>query len=49
MLREDMFTVNEGDPGDDTSVLVIVDVTGGTPDVELNFTVSSSTATSMTY
>ena len=37
-----MFTVIEGDPGDNTSVLVIVDVLDGTPDIELPFTVSSN-------
>ena len=46
MLREDIFTVIEGDPGDDTLVLIIVDILNGTPDAQLNFTVSSS-ATSM--
>ena len=46
MLREDIFIVIEGDPGDDTLVLITVDILDGTPDVQLNFTVSSS-ATSM--
>ena len=46
MLREDIFTVIEGDPGDDTLVLIIVDIVDGTPDIQLNFTVSSN-ATSM--
>ena len=46
MLREDIFTVIEGDPGDDTLVLIIVDILDGTPDIQLNFTVSSN-ATSM--
>ena len=46
MLREVMFTVTEGDPGYDTSVLVIVDIVDGQPDIVINYTVSS-TATSM--
>lgn len=46
MLREDTFTVAEGDPGYNTSVLIIVDVMDSQEDIELNYTVSS-TATSM--
>ena len=41
-----MFIVTEGDPGYNESVLVIVDVMDWQPDIELNFTVSS-TATRM--
>ena len=43
-----MFTVTEGDPGYNTSVLVIVDIMDGQPDIALNFTISS-TATSMSH
>lgn len=46
MLREDTFTVAEGDPSYNTSVLIIVDVMDSQGDIELNYTVSS-TATSM--
>ena len=47
MLREDtiLHNVTEGEPGFNTSVMLIVDVMDGQTDAQLNFTVSS-TATS---
>ena len=49
ILRRNTFTVTEGDPGFDSSVLIFVDFVNpmiGQQMVDLNFTVSS-TATSM--
>ena len=50
MLRRDTFTVTEGDPGFDSSVLIFVDIvnsTIGQQMVDLDFNVLSVTATSM--
>ena len=50
MLRRGTFTVTEGDPGFESSVLIFVDIvnpTIGQQMVDLNFNVFSSTATSM--
>lgn len=50
MLRRNMYTVTEEDPGFDSSVLIFVDVIvirSPAIGIDLNFTVSSSTAISM--
>ena len=50
MLRRNMYTVTEEDPGFDSSVLIFVDVIvirSSAIGIDLNFTVSSSTAISM--
>ena len=50
MLRRNMFTVTEEDPGFDSSVLIFVDVIvirNPAIGIDLNFTVSSSNAISM--
>ena len=49
MLRRDTFTVTEGDPGFDSSVLIFVDIVNQMirqQMIDVNFTISS-TATSM--
>ena len=50
MLRRDTFTVTEGDPGFNSSVLIFVDIvnpTIGQQMVDLDFNVLSVTAISM--